>query len=1099
MGSWSPRNNASSGNDVFTGDNSDETVDGEGGNDVLYGNGGGDFLTGGAGSDTLYGGAGSNNLYAFSSFDALNDTDIDYLYAGPEWNILHGGKGDHFIGNVSGDSIVYYYLRPNETFLDLRTINAAGTGVTANGTHFTLIDFIFVNSGSLNAVTLYGHEGPDQLIGGQGGDRIFGFGGTDSLSGFLGNDTLDGGAGNDSLDGLDGADQLIGGQGDDSLDGGDGVDTMDGGAGNDTYRVSSLSDVIIEGADSGTDTVRASSTSFRLAANLENLEYVAPSHPILPGTDPRNFLGIGNALNNSISGGEKNDTLYGGDGDDGLSGGDDFDALYGGTGGDLLNGGAGADFMAGGDGGDSYVVDSASDIVSEAPNQGVDTVISLLASYTLSANVEDMQFAPWGGDGALKNFTGIGNALDNTITGGEKNDWLDGRGGADSLNGLDGDDVYVVDNVGDIIGESLGNDTIRTSLSSYVLPALIENIVFTGAGAFSATGTLSNNRFTGGGVSDSIDGAGGVDLFQASYASTSQPVIANTSAVTVGGVTVAALTSIERLDITSGSGADSLTGGAYGDRFDAGAGADTLDGGGGPDTLIGGAGNDTYIVANSGDVTTETSPAGGVDKVLSWLSWTLGVNFENLTLMGSAALNGTGNALNNWLVGNGAANTLNGLAGHDVLNGGAGADRMYGGLGNDIYYVDSPADLVSERANEGTDTVRTTVSYVAPANVERIILEGAGWINATGNTLANSLTGNEGNNILNGGLGADTMAAGDGNDTYFVDNAGDVITESSPNHGIDRVFTAISLVLGTNLEQLVLQGTSSINGTGNTLSNTITGNSAENILSGGGGDDTLNGGAGADRMIGGTGNDRYYVDSARDVVVESPGQGTDAVYSSISYQLGANLENLVLQGSAALFGVGNALNNSLTGNAGANTLNAGAGNDTLIGGAGADILLGGLGADTFVIESAAQLAAGEQINGGAEAATLDTLRLDAAGAYDLSSFTTITNIDQILFAQVAAGFVLTLADSQVDTANALQNSNAHRMQIGSVLQMTHGVTIDASALTGTNAITVIGDRLAGDDTIVGGDWVDLIDGGAGADSMAAAQATTSITSMTRAT
>src|SRR3712207_2423623 len=138
----------------------------------------------------------------------------------------------------------------------------------------------------------------------------------------------------------------------------------------------------------------------------------------------------------------------------------------------------------------------------------------------------------------------------------------------------------------------------------------------------------------------------------------------------------------------------------------------------------------------------------------------LGANVEALVLAGSAAIDGTGNVLDNLLTGNAAANRLDGVA---------GADTMAGGAGDDLYVGGNSGELVTEAAAEGTDTVQASVSRTLAAQVEALVLSGSAAMDDTGNALANSLAGNGAANRLDGGAGADTMAGGVGNDTYVVD------------------------------------------------------------------------------------------------------------------------------------------------------------------------------------------------------------------------------------------------------------------------------------------------------------------------------------------
>jgi len=513
---------------------------------------------------------------------------------------------------------------------------------------------------------------------------------------------------------------------------------------------------------------------------------------------------------------------------------------------------------------------------------------NLNASDTFNIAITVQNLALSGTSGADNLTGGVGNdtlnglAGNDTLTGNAGDDRLDGGTGNDSLIGGAGNDTYIVDSATDVITEATGQGTdLVQSAVTYTLGANVENLTLTGTAANGTGNTLNN--------------------------------------------------------VLSGNSANN-----------------TLDGGAGADTLIGGAGNDTYTIDNTADVITEQTNEG-TDLVQSSVAYTLSANVENLTLTGTNAISGTGNTLDNSLTGNSANNTLTGGAGNDVLSGGTGTDTMVGGTGNDTYVIDVTADVVTEAANEGIDLVQAGATYTLSSNVENLTLTGSGTINGTGNALDNVLTGNSanntltgaaGNDVLNGGTGNDTMVGGSGNDTYVVNVSTDVVTELA-NEGTDTVQSAVAWTLGSNLENLTLTGSGTVNGTGNTLDNLLTGNSANNTLTGAAGNDTLDGGLGNDTLVGGTGNDTYVVNASTDVTTENANEGTDTVQSAVTWTLGTNLENITLTGSGVINGTGNASANVLTGNSANNTLSGLGGADTLDGGAGNDTLNGGAAADIY--------------------------------------------------------------------------------------------------------------------------------------------------------
>ena len=333
-----------------------------------------------------------------------------------------------------------------------------------------------------------------------------------------------------------------------------------------------------------------------------------------------------------------------------------------------------------------------------------------------------------------------------------------------------------------------------------------------------------------------------------------------------------------------------------------------------------------------------------------------------------------------------------------------------------------------ESANQGFDRVSASIDYVLPQDLEQLTLTGSA-LRGTGNALDNLLFGNERANVLDGQAGADQMSGGLGDDRYVVDNQGDVLTESA-NAGIDTVLASVNYSLAANLDNLLLTGSGSINGTGNELANVLVGNSGANVLSAGAGNDVLAGGAGNDTLDGGAGDDLYLYNQGdgRDVITDASGvdtlrfgagitldslaarfvsvNGQTKIYVSvlgsdgmerqdqgIEFALGPTTQPTFgvpierfefANGSVASFTDllirtrslnGDAQNNILTGDRRDETINAGAGDDTVYARTGNDTVYGGDGADKLFGEGGNDKLYGEagidQLWGGAGNDTLD--------------------------------------------------------------------------------------------------------------------------------
>ena len=775
----------------------------------------------------------------------------------------------------------------------------------------------------------------------------------------------------------------------------------------------------------------------------------------------------GGAGNDNIDGGNDNDTIDGGVGSDILLGGDGDDIIRGGAnvgatidGNDTLVGGAGADTMTGGDGNDTYEVDNIGDQVIEtnAALTQIDTVETTLTSYTLGANVENLNFT----DVDPIAFTGTGNALNNRIEGGDGDDILDGGAGRDTLIGGLGNDTYVVDlgpsdAAGDIVTEAAGqgNDTVLSSVT-YTIGANIENLTLTGTANINGTGNTLDNVLTGNSGNNTLDGSTGADTINGGAGNDTL----------IGGTG-------NTIDTINGEAGDDLI------QYTVGQGADVVDGGADTDTLVisGTTGNDTLSVFFDGDNNRLTRVGGGNVSNLEVVTADLGTGTADL-LSYNGPGGTTANVTVNLATGNAsgfAANSIVGIenvttgSGSDSITGAIGAvlNTLSGGAGDDSYFVDG-GETISEAAAAGTDTVFATlangVGYtITDADVENLTLLDTTNSNATGNASNNVLTGNTGNNVLSGLGGVDTLLGGDGaddltggaandiingeagNDTIrytmgdgsdTIDGGADsdtlIVTGTAGNDVLDVIFNGTNITsleggLVTGIESIVANllgqavggaDTLSYVGTTVAVSVDLTANSASGfsnvsgieVVTGGSGGDTLTGNsAAATTLNGGAGDDSLTGGSLNDIL--SGGDNNDI----------------------------------LTGNDGIDTLNGGNNNDNLFGGIGADILNGDAGDD--VIDGGL---GNDTINGG-------------AGANDTVSYANETD-----------GMVVDIALGTARRNGVLEDA------ISQIENITTGSGDDTLTSNGNNNTLDGGD---GNDLLQSGGGIDRLIGGLGNDTL----------------
>ena len=1004
---------------------SDDTIFAGAGNDVVISGAGNDVIVGGVGADILQGGAGQDT-YVFSAgdgADTISDTASEgnrlVFGAGVSSSALTLGRGNNNSldiqgplptervrltgGLLTGASPIATFEFADGTVLTFDQFVARGIALPGTSEPDTIIGTKFSDR-------ITGAAGNDVLLGQEGADQIFGGQGDDVMRGGDDNDVLNGDAGNDSLEGEAGDDVLVGGAGDDQLLGGGGADTYRFNLGD---GIDSISDPNSIGEESRVVFGPGiSSSSLTLATSFGQVI-------VRPGTADE---GTKNGANGSdVLGFRAVDKFEFTDGtsityaelvargfdivgtlfDDQLFGTNVVDRITGGAGNDQLEGGAGDDtfFFNQGDGLDSLTDQATADAGNRlvfGPGIVADTIRLHLterpfdsSAFSLQLEIgttgEGVRFDTFDSndalglhaveyfvfaDGATLTFNQLlergievtGTVDDDVLTGTNVTDLLDGGAGNDELRGGEGNDVY-------LFGRGSGQDVVIDRGGSLDAIRLAADV------------TPSDVTVMQEGYDLVLGIAGTSDRLTLSFFFLVQDLQVEQVQFANGTVWDAAfLRALVQSTISGTAGSDTLIGTAGNDQLAGLGGADTitglagndrLDGGTGADQLSGGSGDDLYVVDDAGDVVAEFANEG-VDTIQSSITYTLGVNVENLTLTGNAAINGTGNALDNVLRGNGAANVLT------------------GGAGNDTYAVHESGDVVIEGANEGIDTVQSSITYTLGANVENLILTGSAAINATGNAFDNVLVGNASINMLAGGAG---------NDTYVIGRE-DLVFEAA-GEGIDTIESAESYTLGAYVENLTLvdsyatridtqQSSQDFDGIGNALDNVLMGNRGRNFL---------DGGLGADMLSGGAGDDSYVVDNVGDVVTEHFNEGMDTVESSISYTLSAHVENLALTGSAAINGKGNALDNFVGGNDAENILDGAAGNDVLAGGAGHDTYVFGRGAGQDIVGESLGESSTVLVTAGVSPIELNIynantgLVLNIAGTTDTLTLGTATNLD----------------------------------------------------------------------------------------------------------
>lgn len=770
------------------------------------------------------------------------------------------------------------------------------------------------------------------------------------------------------------------------------------------------------------------------------------------GTGGKNDY-TGTAEGDVIAGGGGADTLRGLGGDDYIASGDPADGfgIYG-TRPPSLDTGAEHDVLEGGDGNDRIFAGYGDDVDGGGNDAYGDKISISFLGASSGITVDFSLSSQTIGGGTIQGFEGLswvqGSNYDDVIRAEDNN-----SGYADfaEVFGMGGDDrIYAGYYTGKIFGGD-GNDLLDGRYSQYLSEmhggAGNDTLLLPTNGSPIAYGEEGDDRIEAGGE---VHGGAGNDTIVMLPSYYRGYVYGDAGNDRIDGTAALAL------DAYGGAGSDTIIGSEGDDRFsggsppdlftgdlfdDAGADKDVLAGMGGNDTIAagigddadGGEGTDTLRLSLAGSavgVTVSTAP------LLSGRGTFLGGRIRGFESV--AWLGGTGMADSFTIAREGAPQVLDAGAGNDTIVNRAANVMILGGSGDDVvkgfgggFQFDGGEGRDTADFGSATRGVTVTLldqpqggfigSEALLRNVEEV-LGSAFRDRITGGKADDALTGGGGGDVLLGGGGKDLLVGGDGidrlvggrgNDTYVLSDQLDTLVEKEDG-GRDRVVAAFDYVLGDNFEELLLNGTADLAGTGNDADNVLIGNAGRNILRGLAGNDVLVGKGGTDNLDGGEGSDTYVLlaadEQASAEIFDSGTGGTDTIryaataagtYRPVAGNTG--IEAIVIgtglglvadtSGTTAINLDASALGQTIaiTGNAGVNVLTGTAFADTLNGGGGVDTLQGGKGDDTYLVDSTADILvekAGEGRDsvvatvGWTLATNFEVLRLDGTAAID---------------------------------------------------------------------------------------------------------------------